>query len=206
MDKLGGAGVAWEWVVLPTVGAGIGWVTNLIAIRLLFRPKAPVRLGRMLSFQGVLPRRQPDIARVVGETVERGLLPMDELLERLDISAYERDVVEAVSEYVDRRLDENLPVTLPSQFRKVLAGYARRMVERAAGEVVRDVTARVRRRVQGEFSIGRVVEEKLNQLDTAELERLVVRVAGTELRAIEVLGAVLGFVIGLLQATLLVWL
>lgn len=198
--------MAWEWVILPTVGAAIGWITNMIAIRLLFRPKTPVRIGRGLCFQGVLPRRQPDIARVVGETVERDLLPVDEIFEKLNIAAYERDVVDAVSSYVDRRLGENLPATLPSQLRKLVAGYARRIVEREAGHVVRDVTSRVRERVQGDVKIGQVVEEKLNQLDTDELERIVVRVAGTELRAIEILGAVLGFIIGLLQATLLTWL
>ncbi len=204
--KEGAQGVAWEWIILPTVGAGIGWITNLVAIRLLFRPKAPVRIGRGLFVQGVLPRRQADIARVVGATVERDLLPIDELLETLNISAYERDVVDAVSSYVDRRLEANLPQTLPSQIRKWVATYVKRIVEREAGDVVRDVTMRVRERVQEDVKIGQVVEEKVNQLDTDELERIVVRVAGTELRAIELLGAVLGFVIGLIQAMLLTWL
>lgn len=208
MDKLlasGVTGVAWEWVILPTVGSGIGWITNLIAIRLLFRPKVPVRIGRFFSVQGVLPRRQRDIASVVAETVERDLLPIDELLENLNISAYEKDVVDAVSQYVDRRIEENLPQTLPAQIRKMVGAYVRRVVEREAGAVVRDVTGRVRQRVETDVKIGQVVRDKVNRLDTDELERIVVRVAGTELRAIEILGAVLGFIIGLLQAALLTW-
>jgi len=198
--------VTWEWILLPLIGSAIGWITNLIAIRMLFRPKRPVRIGRFITLQGVLPRRQPQIARLIGETVERDLLPIDELLETLDIRSYEKDVVEAVSQYVDRQIEESLHQAIPAPIRRLIASSGRRLVERKAGEGVRDVFDRVRERVVSDAKIGQVVEEKVKQFDTDELERIVVRVAGTELRAIEILGAVLGFLIGLAQAALVAWL
>ena len=104
-----------EWILLPSVGAMIGWFTNFIAIRMLFRPKKPVRLFGRFAFQGVLPRRQSELARIVGETVERDLLPVDELVESLDLSGYQDDVIEAVVGHVGRRIDQNLPDLLPTQ-------------------------------------------------------------------------------------------
>ncbi len=53
------------------------------------------------------------------------------------------------------------------------------------------------------MKLAELVRQKMSQLDTERLESIVVRVAATELRAIEVLGAVLGLTIGLVQAALL---
>jgi len=47
-----------------------------------------------------------------------------------------------------------------------------------------------------------VVERKLLELDPAGVEALVVRLAGRELRFVEWSGALLGFLVGLLQALL----
>lgn len=195
--------MGWEWILLPLVGSLIGWFTNFLAIRMLFRPKVPRRLVGRMSIQGVLPRRRDDLARVVAETVEKDLLPIDELLERVDMAGYEAEVVDAVVSHVDRRLGESLPEALPAQFKRMLVGYVRRIVEREAGAVVRHLSARIAARVRSDLQVGRLVHEKMAALDTDELERIVVRVAGHELRAIEVLGALLGGAIGLAQAALL---
>ena len=57
-----------ELVLLPLIAAFTGWVTNLVAIRMLFHPRHEWRiLG--LRIQGILPKRQPDLARKVGQVV-----------------------------------------------------------------------------------------------------------------------------------------
>jgi len=193
-----------EWIVLPVVGALIGWMTNVIAIRMLFRPKRPVRLFGRFVLQGVLPRRQPELARAVGETVERDLLPVDELVESLNLNGYQQDVIEAVVGHVERKIDESLPALLPAHVRRMISEYARKVVGKEAAELVDEVTARIKERVRREARVGELVRERMASFDTERLERIVVRVATTELRAIEVLGGVLGFLIGLAQAALLV--
>ena len=54
--------VSWQLLLLPLIGAAIGALTNQVAIRMLFRPYAPVRVfGRRLWFTpGVIPSRQFD--------------------------------------------------------------------------------------------------------------------------------------------------
>jgi len=198
--------MSWEWLILPSIGSAIGWFTNFLAIRMLFHPKKPIRIWGALSFQGVLPRRREDLANVVAETVERDLLPMDELLEHVNVRGYQGEVVDAVVRYVDRRMDEQLPESIPRQFRAMIAGYVRRVVSKEAQSVVRDVAGRLTERIRDEVSVAAIVRGKMARLDTDELERIVARVAHNELRVIEVLGAVLGAVIGLFQAAVLTWL
>ena len=58
----------WLWT-LPLVGASVGYATNWLAVKMLFHPRAPVRvLG--LTFLGLIPRRRKEIAASVAATVE----------------------------------------------------------------------------------------------------------------------------------------
>ncbi|MEL6714072.1 MAG: DUF445 family protein, partial [Planctomycetota bacterium] len=56
------------WLLLPLVGALIGYGTNRLAVRMIFRPIEPVRI---LGFrvQGLIGRRQAEIARSIGGVV-----------------------------------------------------------------------------------------------------------------------------------------
>ena len=53
------------------------------------------------------------------------------------------------------------------------------------------------------FDVEKLVAEKVSQFPIERLEKLVLEVSARELRAIEVLGGVLGFLIGLVQVAVL---
>ena len=69
--------------------------------------------------------------------------------------------------------------------------------------MVGEATLRIQERVRKDVKLGELVRQKMAQFDTDQLEEIVVGSLQTELRAIEVLGGVLGFLIGLFQALLL---
>ena len=66
------------FIISPLIGAAIGWFTNWLAIKMLFRPRKPVKiLGWTL--QGVIPRRHAQLASRIAETVEDRLLTQEDL-------------------------------------------------------------------------------------------------------------------------------
>ncbi|MDR0450588.1 MAG: DUF445 family protein [Treponema sp.] len=73
-----------SWIVPPLVGAFIGFLTNVLAIRMLFRPLKAVRIfGIRLPFTpGILPRERSRLAESIGRMVERELLTPEILRER----------------------------------------------------------------------------------------------------------------------------
>jgi uncharacterized membrane protein YheB (UPF0754 family) len=73
------------FTVPPIAGAIIGFVTNVVAIRMLFRPLVEIRfLGVRLPFTpGVLPRQRQRLAQSIGAMVERELLTPEILRLRL---------------------------------------------------------------------------------------------------------------------------
>ncbi len=77
-----------DWIRIiaaPLIGAVIGYCTNYIAVRMLFRPLRPVKIGRYtLPFTpGVIPRRQPVLAAALGRAFGRDLVGAKELEEAL---------------------------------------------------------------------------------------------------------------------------
>ncbi len=65
----------------PLIGAVIGYFTNYIAVKMLFRPLHPVKIGSWtLPFTpGIIPRRKPQLARAVGKAVGENLLTQKDL-------------------------------------------------------------------------------------------------------------------------------
>jgi uncharacterized membrane protein YheB (UPF0754 family) len=95
----------WFFWIPPLAGAFIGFLTNVLAIRMLFRPLKAVRIfGIRLPFTpGILPRERHRLADSIGRMVERELLTPEILRER----------------FADQKLREKC--------RKGLTGYIRRL-------------------------------------------------------------------------------
>ena len=74
-----------EFIIAPLGGAVIGYVTNAIAVKMLFRPLKEIRIaGLKLPFTpGVLPRHRRRLADSIGAMVERELFTPQVLAERL---------------------------------------------------------------------------------------------------------------------------
>lgn len=193
-----------EWLLLPLVGALIGYITNVIAIRMLFRPRRPLRVpGTTWVIQGVVPMRQSDLAKAIGETVERDLLPIDTLVDKLDIAGYKEQIVATIVDHAGRRVRESLPHFIPSPLQDSIIGFVRDLATRETGAMLDSVTVKLRDQMRNDVHVGEMVEQKIKELDLTALEQLILNVSHQELRHIEVLGAVLGWLIGAGQVLLL---
>ena len=83
------------------IGAVIGYVTNYVAIKLLFRPYKPIKIGKLTIFpQGVIPREKKVLAKKVGEVVKDYILSEEEI--RKIITSKE------VKNEIERFLDEKI--------------------------------------------------------------------------------------------------
>ena len=95
------------WTVPPVVGAIIGYVTNVVAIKMLFRPLAEVRVfGVRLPFTpGILPRERRKLAESIGAMVERELFTPGVLRERLSNTEVREKMGSALGGYTEQMLE-----------------------------------------------------------------------------------------------------
>ncbi len=79
------------WILPPLAGAIIGYFTNWLAIKMLFRPLQPIRLGRFrLPFTpGILPRERIRLTASIAETVSTEILTTEVFTKRLEDPALE---------------------------------------------------------------------------------------------------------------------
>lgn len=192
-----------QFVVLPLLGGFIGWFTNYLAIRMLFRPRQAWRLPYTpFAVQGLLPRRRRELIEAISTTVAGELLPADHLLQHIASPRLRRTVAKHVSAAVTVRVTSALPAFLPQPLveliGRALAEGARREVDRFFETALPVLLADM----QGELDVAAAVRERLEAVSLDDLEALILRLAGTELRHIEFLGGVIGVVIGLVEAVL----
>ncbi len=193
-------------VYIPIFTALIGWLTNKVAIKMLFRPRRPFRVFGVL-FQGLIPRRQEEIAARTAEIIEQELIThhfFREKIKKIDLGPYMREFAgKLVRDGIGERLrglpligsfiNESTLGTLESIAAEELAIHATALTEKLGDEA------------EQHMEVGVYVEEQIKAFDLEKLESVIHRVASKEFRTIELLGGVLGFAVGLGQLTLL-WL
>lgn len=188
-------------LLVPLIGAFIGWITNLIAIKMLFHPRDPKRfLG--ITLQGVFPMRQRALAAKVGEVVASELLTHDELKARMSQAGVSQVVSSRLDQQLDRILWEKLPKALP-----MLAMFMTpEIVEKVRGVLREDISPVVDQvldemsdKIPQIFNVQQIVQSKVEALSTDRLEALLMALMKREFKFIEVVGALLGFLIGIAQ-------
>jgi uncharacterized membrane protein YheB (UPF0754 family) len=97
------------WLIPPFLGGAIGFITNVLAIKMLFRPLGEVRVfGIRLPFTpGILPRQRHRLAESIGGMVERELLVPDVIRKRLKTPEVRDGIQKAAARYT--RLFFSLP-------------------------------------------------------------------------------------------------
>ncbi|BDA77739.1 UPF0754 membrane protein [Leptospira kobayashii] len=76
----------------------VGYFTNFLAIKMLFQPKA----GKVLGWEGLVPKNKPKIAKSLGESIQNNLLHPDIILAYI----YERNLVESGVQKIVKEIDE----------------------------------------------------------------------------------------------------
>ena len=139
------------WILPPILGAIIGYVTNRIAIKMLFRPLNPKRVFgiRVPLTPGIIPRNRFDLARTIGRMVSEQLLSPQALKEHFAGPEFRQGLKQWIA---GRRVAlMQWPITLPSVNRNNAPAGARgswrfaiscRVPGRAAGSVPEVPTVR----------------------------------------------------------------
>ncbi|WP_281614234.1 DUF445 family protein [Flammeovirga sp. SubArs3] len=190
--------------ILPVISAGIGWVTNYVAIKMLFHPRKPINLG-LFTLHGVFPRRKETLARRLGVIVEKDLFTPEMIVDKLNTednkAKLKTAVMKRINEFVDEKAVQFGPMlqmfggdAIIDQIRTGMEKSVDDMIPKLMEDIGSNITS---------ISIEQVVYEKVMDFSDEKFEDLLMAVIKSELTFIEIMGAVLGFFIGLVQVAIL---
>jgi uncharacterized membrane protein YheB (UPF0754 family) len=179
------------------IGGFIGWVTNKIAIKMLFRPIKPIRLG-VMTLQGVLPKRKNQIAVSIGETVEAQFINKEELLQSLLDEQTKQSILTSIQRILVAKIKEVVPSMMLAMLGQGLDDLVRKLIKDHGDDLLNELIESLNKN-ESVMPIRTIVTQKINELNIIEFESLVIHIVKQELRHIETVGLVLGIIIGIAQ-------
>lgn len=269
----------------PIIGAIIGYVTNYIAVKMLFRPYKQKKIGKLkIPFTpGIIPKRQPQIAKAVGKAVGENLFTeedikksfsdmefnvksllkdytltdvlfkfdqngtlsekgVDFITDKLYEEVKSADLGSLIEEqgenvflekkaslgmmamlisdklisnvagelgaktnvYIQENGREIIRVKVKDKFEKIkgekLADICNNeLIEGLLNDFIRDCLLSFIQKGVEKTDVSKVVEDKVNAMDVKELEKLCLSVMKKELNAVVNLGALIGFILGIIN-------
>lgn len=190
--------------LIPFISAFIGWFTNWIAIKMLFHPKKPVKvLG--ITIHGIFPKGQKKFAEKLGILVATELIHFDEIAGKLKDPEQLKALTPTIENHIDSflriRLKEKIPVISMFIGDSTIEKLKEGMMEEI-NTLLPQVIGQYTTSLQQSIDIEKIVTEKVNNFSSDKLEDILQSIMKKEFRFVEILGGVLGFIIGLLQIAL----
>ena len=184
------------------VGALIGWFTNYLAIRLLFRPYNEINLV-IFKLQGLIPKRRHEIAVNIAEVIETELISIREIGDKLDTSSFEYDDLDA---FLDRLVKEKIKAELleKNPFLKMfindgMLNKIRDYIKKLILDNKEELFQLLLKVIEQNVDLKGHIIEKMDNFSLREIEDIIIRISKKELKHIEILGGILGGIIAVFQ-------
>jgi len=191
-------------LLIPVISAFIGWFTNWIAIKMLFHPREPKKiLG--IRFQGIFPKNQYQFAQKLGALVSNELLSFKDIESKITNPSNIQKVMPIVEEHIDHflrvKLAEKMPVISMFIGEKTI-GELKAVFLQELQTLFPQLLSSYMGNLQADLDLEKIVTDKVAAFSSDKLEQILNSIMSKEFRFVEIIGAVLGFIIGLLQVAL----
>lgn len=192
-------------LVLAVIGGLIGYITNVIAIKLIFRPINPIKIPILnIEIIGLIPKRKVEIATNIGTIIEDQFLSVDEIIDDMITHKDKQDIIDYIKVKINLMLNEKMTL-IPSTIRSLAQNYISEIIEEEIREAIDDVSEEIISKAKSRINIKEIVENKINELDLYELESIILQIVKNELKHIEILGFILGLFIGVIQGIITIF-
>jgi uncharacterized membrane protein YheB (UPF0754 family) len=184
----------------------IGWITNFIAVKMLFHPRQPLQVGG-LTIQGIFPKRQKALALNLAAVIEAELLSHQDIRSAMDRPEFSTRIREKIlsgfTNFLDTRLGSLHPM-VGMLLDSAMMEKIKRLLDKELDRIVPGLLETAADELEESLDLRRIIQDKIENLSMERLEALLMSIMAKEFRFIELVGAVLGAVIGLTQSLLFI--
>lgn len=189
---------------LPLIAALTGYITNFIAVKMLFHPRKPIKLG-LVTLQGIFPKRQEKLAEKLGTIVSKELFSMEDVRNALSnpalIGQLNRVIEEKIDTFLQEKLAEKMPM-LGMFLNDDTKGKIKATLMEEFDGMLPSMINTLGSQLDDQLDVASIVYDKVANFSSDKLEEILYSIMRKEFTFIEILGGVLGFLIGLIQLLL----
>lgn len=168
---------------------------------MLFHPREPKKvLG--ITFQGIFPKRQQQFAEKLGKLVSAEFLSFDDIEQKISNPENLKKIMPMIEDHIDdflrNRLSNEMPVISmfigDKTINKLKASFMKE-IELLFPQVMKQYAGNLK----NELDLEQIVITKVAGFSSDKLEEVLYQIMSKEFRFVEIIGAVIGFIIGLVQ-------
>ena len=190
-----------QLLVMVLISGAIGWITNWVAIKMLFRPHREINFG-LFKIQGLIPKRKAEIGTGIANIIQNELISVKDVISNIDREEFSK----RLNKLIDDVLDKNLKKKVKEKF-PLLQMFFTDKVAKDIGNTIKDIVMENQEKIFEIFSnyaeenidFEIIISDKISNFSLDKLEEIITLLAKKELKHIEVIGAILGMIIGAVQ-------
>jgi uncharacterized membrane protein YheB (UPF0754 family) len=191
-------------LLIPLISAFIGWFTNWVAIKMLFHPKEPKKF-LFITFQGVFPKRQRQFAEKLGKLVSTELLSFREIEEKIinpeNIKKLMPFVESKVDDFLRNKLGDAFPI-ISMFIGESTINQLKTIFMAELNVIFPEMIAAYMKNLESQLDLEKIVTEKVYGFSSDKMEAILNQIMTKEFKFIEVIGGILGFIIGIVQVSI----
>lgn len=192
----------WAYIAIPFISAGVGWATNVIAIKMMFYPIEFLGIKPVFGWQGIVPSKAEKMASIACDLMLKRLVNVREIFQRLDpnriASDLEGPLLKMTNDVVDNVMDSYQP-GLWEGMPQIAKNRVYASARKETPAIIAKLMAEMRDNIENVFDVKNMVINNLMR-DKALLNRIFLETGKQEFVFIGRSGAYFGFLFGLIQA------
>ena len=190
-----------QLLIMIFISATIGWITNWVAIKMLFRPHKEINFG-LFKIQGLIPKRKAEIGSGIANIIQNELISVKDVISNIDREEFSK----RLNSSIDKVLEKNLKGKVKEKFPVLQMFFSDRMAKDVSN-TIKDIIMENQEKIFEIFSnyaeenidFEIIISDKISNFSLDKLEEIITLLAKKELKHIEVIGAILGGLIGVVQ-------
>ena len=190
-----------QLLVMILISGAIGWITNWVAIKMLFRPHREISFG-LFKIKGLIPKRRAEIGSGIANIIQNELISVKDVISNIDREEFSKRLNKLIDEVLNKNLKKKVKEKFP-----FLQVFFTDKVAKDIGNAIKSIIMENQEKIFEIFSnyaeenidFEIIISDKISNFSLDKLEEIITLLAKKELKHIEVIGAVLGMIIGAVQ-------
>lgn len=168
-----------QLLIMIFISATIGWITNWVAIKMLFRPHKEINFG-LFKIQGLIPKRRAEIGSGIANIIQNELISVKDVISNIDREEFSK----RLDSSIDKVLEKNLKAKVKEKFPVLQMFFTDRMAKDVSN-TIKDIIMENQEKIFEIFSnyaeeninFEVIISDKISNFSLDKLEEIITLLA-----------------------------